>query len=254
MRDVRISLCVGAILFSTGCYQSHFQGGLTTLPSAQPQADLVVVDMLRDETSVAELLGERFLDRVETQTSTIVEQSGVGRRVLEQRDVGTTPTENAFLVRFELAEFDDRSTVGMGRVIAAGMAMFIIPLFFINAGPAVHLDVETRWQMRVYDIRGLTPTSVRDPDTGELVASFDVSMLTPLLRREYEVRLRGGVAARDFRSEDRRDEVMQAAADELATRLVSGAVEDIARAIGNAPPPAVVAPASVLTQAPTESY
>jgi len=235
MKFGSMTLVASMLVLSTGCYSTHYGGGTTAVSTRSHGSELLVVDTLHDETSLEAVLDEGFLHMVSNASATGLEGTGIASRTVAQQDIGTASTNDAFLVRYRLTGFEDRSRPG-SRGVLAGLFCFPVVWFFIGALPAEKIELHATWEMRVFDIRGVAPTTMRDTDTGEIVSTFDTSALSPILRREYEVHLEGGMSGPDHRGDERRRRVVRETATEFANRLVEASSSDIARAIGNAGP------------------
>lgn len=230
------ALVAAVVVCVSGCYGTRFEGGLAVLPSAHRAADGIVIRMARDPAISLPWGDEEFVDTAERATSHHLDRSGLAERTVDERHLGRDPVEASHLVRYRLAGFVDESGENGGRAAAITFcSVLVLPCPLIGATPAYDLRISSTWEMLVYDVRGVTTSTVRDARTGDVVEAFDLTQLRPTFRRIYVVGIRASLGGPDYRDPARRRRVLEDAADELSARLVTASFDDLESAVAASP-------------------
>lgn len=230
---------LAGLLFASGCYSSQIYDPVTLPRRAEPAAPQIVIgDLQRDRDIITEQY-EPFFAAIRRGMNNRFEQTGLARQaVLERDSLAIAAGTRRFLVRYRALDFSDATQGNVGKGVALGFcAMGLIPLCpFLGLMPQARERVAMTWEMRVFEVTGTTPTSVRDQDSNETLVSWDTSRLLPLVHREYDIALRAGHGRMN---PEEALEFSREMAEEMAVRLLAASANDVARAIQNAP---VVAP------------
>lgn len=247
------SIVVAGLLFLSGCFSSRVYDPVTLAARSEPAAPQIVIgDLQRDRDIITEQF-EPFFAAIRRGMNARFEETGLaGQAVLERDSLAIASGSRIFLVRYRALDFADTARPNGGRFAAVFFcALGVLPVCpIIGLTPFARERVAMTWEMRVFDVTGTTPTSVRDQESNEILVSWDTSALLPLVRREYDVEVR---AAHGRMNPEETLEFAREVADEMAKRLLAASSDDVDRAIRNAPPAGASVGSTIPTPTPSQA-
>lgn len=246
----RVTLVVlPLVLLLVGC-----PGPIVNTPSparleglrARPGTRLLLADLAtrRPDKGVRGDLRMRSMHR---RLASLLGRDGV--EVLDERDVGGMPGAGTYVLRLELADWQEDTHNPPEWVICVVVGTLTAGLGLLPcAGTRVSTDHRLEIEARLYDAAGAQVRRVAEGETGEIELRVDTSERTPLLRRTYELELRAGLAVSGGVSQADFERFEREQGERVAELLVERIAQDVARSIDRA----AAAPPQVLEQvAPT---
>jgi hypothetical protein len=199
------------------------------------QATLIIGEITRprDLTTAAP-----FYVAMQRNLGVEIEKAHVAQKIMDERDLGPNGVEGrAFVLRYRVVE-DNVVVTSTGSGCAAALlisgSLTLIPIFFLGLCTA-SADHNMRVEARVFDLQGAQVKKVQDSNSNELLNVYDTSMLTPVLRKEYPIKVSVSVgynhaAELSYDSPESHDIQRQEAA-EATRQLLAQSLEDVSRAI-----------------------
>lgn len=234
MKTTTIGTIAIAVLGATGC------AGATIMPntpvngsSRTANATLVVGEIThpRDLT-----VSQPFYVAMQREASSQLSHSHVASEVVAERDLAPGGVDGkAFAVRYRVVDDHVITTnTGMGcrtALLTTG-SFVLVPLFFLGMCTTTvehRLSVEAR----VYDLEGAPISKVRDENSNELLNVYDTSTLSPILRKEYPVKVILTVGTFSVPEGDELIELEKQEAAEAMRQLLAQSLSDVSRAVGH---------------------
>lgn len=238
-------LCVSLLLATSGCAKPVILRPATLLrPTPSTHGESWVLGKLRFDRNTFTLWGDRvdtgdlnMLNLLAAAFRDLLPETGAASRYIEEQDVPAAGIEErAFLIRVNVQSYEQSfDGVTVGSIFGMIAVALVIPIVFMGLWRE-HVIHNLDYEVALYEVTGQPITSIREPDSDELIRVYDLAPLTPILRH------RGRISATV--SEPLEDEpgslpesFLSLLARDLMTRLLNDCLPRIRAAIGGSAPP-----------------
>jgi hypothetical protein len=227
---------MGLLFLSTGCAGVSIEPETKVPHPPQVASSTLVVGEVtrpRDLTTAAP-----FYVAMQRDLNADLERASLASRIIPERDLSADGVQGkAFALRYRVVEDNVVVTSTGGGCYAALLitgSFTLIPLFFLGACTA---SAEHRMtvEARVFDLSTAQVKKVQDSNSNELLNVYDTSTLTPILRKEYPIKVivtvGVGKASSLLAGGEERLELSKQEALEATRQLLAQSIDDVARVL-----------------------
>jgi hypothetical protein len=183
---------LAALTGSSACASLALAPKTNVRPLQSPAPVTLVVGEITRPIDLVRSAGKPFFGEMQRLLPRVLESANISSRILPERDLGPQALPGTtFVLRYRIVEHDWVMTSTGGGCFAGlmvGGIVAIVPYFFVGLCTAEH-ELRMTVEARIFDAKGLTPQKVRDASSNEMLNIYDTSAATPVLRKEYPVRL-----------------------------------------------------------------
>ncbi len=234
MRTIHIleTIAVATAFASAGCAGTTISPNTPVRESSHTaDATLVIGEIThpRDLTLTAP-----FYVAMQREAFTQLDRSHVAERVVAERDLAPSGVSGkAYALRYRVV--DDHVTV-TNTGVACNMALvgtgslMLVPLFFLGLCTRTS-EHSMSVEARVFDLDDASVSKIRDDNSNELLNVYDTSAMSPLLRREYPVKVVVTSGTYNVPQGDDLIEYEKQEAAEAIRQVLAQSLSDVGRAL-----------------------